>query len=103
MDLLGTLTSSGYLGLTSFWSLGVFLAYIMTWMVFAVTNPQVVVRLYVHKDLESYRKSVLLFYIYGFTYTLIVVIVGLTAASLSQLGLVPSNMPWDFVTPYLFA
>ncbi|MEM0368885.1 MAG: sodium:solute symporter family protein [Desulfurococcaceae archaeon] len=101
LDLLGTLTSNGYLGLTSFWSLGVFLAYTIPWMFFAVTNPQVVVRLYIHKDLESYRKSVLLFYIYGFTYTLIVVIVGLTAAGLSQLGLIPSNMPWDSVTPYL--
>lgn len=100
-DIYTALSNSNYLGLTSFWSLGVFLAYTIPWAFFAVTNPQVVVRLYLPKDYKSYKNTVSLFFIYGFIYTIIVVIIGLTTAGLSKIGLVPGNMPWDSVTPYL--
>jgi SSS family solute:Na+ symporter len=100
-DIYKALSNSNYLGLTSFWSLGVFLAYTIPWVFFAVTNPQVVVRLYLPRDYKSYRNTVSLFFIYGFIYTIIVVVIGLTAAGLSKIGLIPGNMQWDTVTPYL--
>lgn len=99
-DLLDALSHSGLLGLTSFWGFSVFLAYTIPWAFFAITNPQVVVRLYVHRDESSYKRSVLYFFIFGFLYTLIVVAIGLTAGGLSHLGFIPKGMKWDDVTPY---
>lgn len=99
-DLFNAMIESGVLGLTGFWSLGVFLAYTIPWAFFAITNPQVVVRLYVHKDSKSYVRAVLYFFIFGLLYTLLVVVIGLLAGALSQTGLIPRGMRWDDVTPY---
>lgn len=99
-DLMNAMYSSGLLGLSNFWSLGVFLAYTIPWAFFAITNPQVVVRLYVHRDQKAYSRSVTYFYVFGFIYTLIVVTIGLVAGSLSYLGHIPGNMKWDEVTPF---
>jgi SSS family solute:Na+ symporter len=100
-ELFKTLSERGYLGLTDFWSLTTYLAYTLPWAFFAVTNPQVVVRLYVPRDEKTYKKAVTAFYIYGFTYTIIVVLIGLVAAGLATRGVLPSNLPWDSVTPYI--
>jgi SSS family solute:Na+ symporter len=100
-ELFRVLSSNGYLGLTSFWSFTTFLAYTLPWAFFAVTNPQVIVRLYVPRDERAYKKSVTYFYFYGFLYTLIVVLIGLVAAGLALRGVIPQGMPWDSVTPYL--
>lgn len=100
-EITEVLLDSNVLGLTSFWSLGVFLAYTIPWAFFAITNPQVVVRLYLHRDYESYRKSVILFFVFGFIYTLIVVIIGLLASVAGRLGIIPRDLPRDGVTPWL--
>ncbi|MEM0297762.1 MAG: sodium:solute symporter family protein [Zestosphaera sp.] len=97
------LGKGGLLGLTDFWSFQTFLAYTMPWLFFAVTNPQVVVRLYVPKDRASYKRSVLLFSIFGFTYTLAVVYVGLVARGLVELGLLESITVPDLVTSKLLS
>ena len=100
-DLFEALSERGYLGLTEFWSFTTYLAYTLPWAFFAVTNPQVVVRLYTPRDEKAYKKAVTAFYIYGFVYTLIVVLIGLTAAGLAIRGVLPGNLPWDSVTPYI--
>jgi len=100
-DLFKMLSESGYLSLSEFWSLITFLAYTLPWAFFAVTNPQVVVRIYVPRDEKTYKKSVTAFYIYGFVYTLIAVLVGLLASGLATIGVLPKNLPWDSVTPHL--
>lgn len=100
-QIVRILSEKGLLGLTSFWTPQTFLAYTIPWIFFAVTNPQVVVRLYIHKDIKSYRKSVLLFSIYGFLYTIAVVYVGLLVRGLTELGLFESLSRSDLVTPKL--
>jgi len=100
-ELFKNLSESGHLGLTGFWSLTTFLAYTIPWAFFAVTNPQVVVRLYVPRDEKTYKKSVMAFYTYGFLYTVIVVLVGLVAAGLATRGVIPEGLAWDSVTPHL--
>lgn len=100
-ELYTTLHESGRLGITSFWTFSVFLAYTIPWAFFAITNPQVVVRLYLPRDLKSYRRSVAMFTGYGFLYTLIVVLAGLVAAGLSLNNVIPNISPRERVTPYL--
>ena len=101
-EALGT---KGYLGITGFWSIGTFLAYTLPWAFFAVTNPQVVSRLYLPKDRRSYVRMVGLFFAYGFIYTLIVITVGLIARGLtfspSISKIIPNNLSNDSVTIYL--
>jgi SSS family solute:Na+ symporter len=100
-NIISVTANSGYLGLTNFWSLPVFLAYTTPWIFFAITNPQVVARLYIARDEQSYKKSAVYFFIYGLMYTLIVVIVGLIARGLAEVGFLPRDLPRDSVTPAL--
>lgn len=100
-QVLEALSEKGLLGITAFWSPQTFLAYTIPWIFFAVTNPQVVVRLYVHKDRNSFKKSVLLFSVFGFLYTIMVVYVGLLTRGLAELGLFESISRSDLVTPTL--
>lgn len=100
-EVFSALGRGGYLGLTGFWSLSVFLAFTIPWAFFAITNPQVVVRLYLPRDRESYKTSVVYFFIYGFLYTLIVVLIGLIAAGLTRLEIMPLIRERDGVTPFL--
>lgn len=102
-QVMSVLSEKGFLGITSFWTLPTFLAYTIPWIFFAATNPQVVVRLYVHKDMESYKKSVILFSAYGFLYTIIVVYVGLLVRGLTELGLFEFVSKQDSVTPTLIS
>ncbi|MEM3975830.1 MAG: sodium:solute symporter family protein [Desulfurococcaceae archaeon] len=95
------LGENGYLGVTDFWKVHVFLAYTIPWIFFAITNPQVVVRLYMPRDEKSYKRMVMLFSLYGFLYTIVVVTVGLVAAGIALTGRMPANLKWDEVTPLL--
>ncbi|MCS7097720.1 MAG: sodium:solute symporter family protein [Candidatus Methanomethyliaceae archaeon] len=95
------LSEDGILGITDFWSIQTFLAYTIPWIFFAVTNPQVVVRLYIHKDKASYNKSVVLFSIFGFIYTIAVIFIGLIARGLTELGFFEKIARHDMVTPML--
>ena len=100
-EVFSVLAESGHLGIAGFWRPGVFIAYTLPWMFFAVTNPQVVVRLYFAKDDRSFRRGAVYFFAYGFAYTIIVVLVGLTTAGLTMLGVLPRIEQHDMVTPYL--
>ncbi|WP_042667590.1 sodium:solute symporter family protein [Desulfurococcus amylolyticus] len=91
----------GFLGMTSFWSPQVFLAYTIPWIFFAVTNPQVVIRLFIHRDEKTYKRGVSLFAFYGLLYTLIVVLAGLLVRGFAENGLIPQNLRRDEVTIYL--
>jgi len=100
-DLTAALSNAGFLGLTSFWSFNTFLAYTLPWVFFAVTNPQVVVRVFIPKDGRAYKNMVSLFSIYGFIYTVVVVYVGLVSRGLTLLNLFENVANRDLVTPKL--
>ncbi|MEM1573098.1 MAG: hypothetical protein QXY96_01310, partial [Candidatus Methanomethylicaceae archaeon] len=98
-NINNALINSGIMKITDFWSINTFLAYTIPWIFFAVTNPQVVVRLYVHRDRISFNRSVLLFSIFGFLYTLAVVYIGLIVRGLTELNLFERILRQDMVTP----
>ena len=100
---LHILGEKGLLGISSFWSLPVFLAFTLPWIFFAVTNPQVVQRLYMPRDEKALRRMIELFAIFGFFYTIVVVLIGLGARGLSELGIIQYIKARDLVTPTLIS
>ena len=64
------------------WPLPVFLGLTLPCTFFALTNPQVVQRLYAPKDIRSIRGMVAGFSVFGFAYTVLCVVLGLSAALL---------------------
>lgn len=64
------------------WPFPVFLGLTLPWTFFALTNPQVVQRLYAPKDIRSIRGMVAGFSAFGFAYTVLCVVLGLSAALL---------------------
>lgn len=64
------------------WPFPVFLGLTLPWTFFALTNPQVVQRLYAPRDIRSIRGMVAGFSVFGFIYTVLCVILGLSAALL---------------------
>ncbi|MFP4481779.1 MAG: sodium:solute symporter family protein [Thermovirgaceae bacterium] len=65
------------------WSLPMFIGLTLPWFFFAVTNPQVVQRLYSPRSIGSIRKMILGFSFFGFVYTVLCVYLGFSAASLA--------------------
>jgi len=63
------------------WSFPLFLGLTLPWAFFAVTNPQVVQRLYIPSSVGNLRKMILGFSAFGFIYTILCVIFGLAAAA----------------------
>jgi SSS family solute:Na+ symporter len=63
------------------WSFPLFVGLTLPWAFFAVTNPQVVQRLYVPASAANLRKMVLGFSAFGFIYTVLCVVFGLAAAA----------------------
>ena len=91
-----------------FWTPSIFLAYTLPWMFFAVTNPQVVQRLYAPRDLKSYRVMVIGFASFGLLYTLLTTVLGLALRGYSELGVFPDidvsrRANWNLVTPTLLS
>lgn len=66
---------SNLLGFT--WSSSMFVGMSIPWIFFAITNPQVVQRLFIPKNSYAYKKMFKYFAVYGFTYTLLCVFLGL--------------------------
>lgn len=91
--------------LTFTWSPQMFIGMTLPWLFFALTNPQVVQRLYIPRDEKAFRRMTKYFSIYGFTYTLICVMLGLGyRAYISGLGMVQqfaSNR--DAVAPFVLS
>ncbi len=98
MESLG---NSGLLGMS--WSPLVFISYTIPWMFFAVTNPQVVQKVYTPRDEKALRRMVSLFAIFGLAYTVIVTLVGLASRSLTAVGKFPLVKIGDQVTPLLLS
>lgn len=63
------------------WSFPLFVGLTLPWAFFAVTNPQVVQRLYIPGSVASLRKMILGFSAFGFLYTVLCVLFGLAAAA----------------------
>jgi len=86
-----------------FWSVEVFVAFTLPWAFFAISNPQVVQRLYVPRDRASFTRMVLYFALFGLIYTVIVTLLGLMVRVLAEFGVVEYVDPRrrDLVTPTL--
>jgi len=59
-----------------------FIGLSVPWMFFALTNPQVSQRMFIARDKKSLKNMIIMFAIFGFLYTLIVVSLGLAAKCL---------------------
>ncbi len=103
-DAARILGENGLLGITEFWSPTVFLAFTLPWLFFAITNPQVVQRLYMPRDEKALKAMIKYFLIFGFAYTVIVTLIGLFARALSLEGVLPDlTKTRDLVTPTLLS
>lgn len=83
----------------SFWSYERFISYTLPWFFFALTNPQVVQRIFVPKDEASLKRMVILFGFFGLLYTVLVTFLGLQLRLLTELELFPKITDRDLVTP----
>lgn len=83
----------------SFWRVEVFVSYTLPWFFFALTNPQVVQRIFIPKDEASLKRMVILFGLFGLIYTVLVTFLGLHLRLLTELGLFPKITDRDLVTP----
>ncbi|TDA27446.1 MAG: sodium:solute symporter family protein, partial [Archaeoglobi archaeon] len=83
----------------SFWTPVTFISYTLPWFFFALTNPQVVQRIFVPKDEKSLRRMVVLFGLFGLIYTILVTLFGLQLRLLSEAGEFPNVTNRDLVTP----
>ncbi len=97
--VLEAVGKEGLLGLTGVWSFPVFLAYTLPWIFFAVTNPHVVQRLFMPRDIKALKSMITYFTLFGFIYTVIVTFAGLLLRGYSILGILPDVKYRDLVTP----
>ncbi|MET1128221.1 MAG: sodium:solute symporter family protein [Thermoproteota archaeon] len=97
------LAGEGLTGITPFWSFTTFLGFTVPWFFFAVTNPQVVQRLFLPKDERSLAGMIKWFAFFGISYTVLVTLLGLLARSLTAAGVLPFIESRDAVTPTLLS
>ncbi|MCD6341207.1 MAG: sodium:solute symporter family protein [Desulfurococcales archaeon] len=100
---LSTLGGMGLLSVGSPWTPMIFVSYTIPWLFFAITNPQVVQRLYMPRDKRALIRMVTLFAVFGLTYTIIVTMIGLMGRSLTALGTLPLIKDRDAVTPTILS
>jgi len=97
---LASLGSLSYVP-NQFWSFPVFLNYTIPWFFFAITNPQVVQRLFQPKDRGSLNCMIIWFGVYGLTFTVLVTLLGLMLSGMTLGGSFPAVAYRDSVTPTL--
>ena len=97
------LVEEGLMSLGEFWKFNVFLAFTIPWVFFAVTNPQVVQRLYMPRDERSLAGMIRWFGVFGLYYTVLVTLIGLLARAGSVSGILPTVENKDQVTPTLLS
>jgi SSS family solute:Na+ symporter len=97
------LSQEGLTGLEGYWPLTKFLAFTLPWVFFAVTNPQVVQRLYIPKDEASLARMIRWFALFGVYYTVVVTLIGLLARAGVEAGIFPNPGSKDKVTPTLLS
>ena len=71
------------------WTPAFFINITLPWAFFALTNPQVVQRLFIIKDPAGIKKMIILFAAFGVIYTVIVTIIGFAAKSGTLDGMLP--------------
>jgi len=105
INSLGTiLQKHGIAGIGEFWSTPIFLAFTIPWFFFAVTNPQVVQRLFVPKDEKSLSTMIKYFALFGIFYTVLVTLIGLISRAATEEGVLELNISnRDQVTPALLS
>lgn len=84
-----------------FWTPTTFANFTIPWVFFALTNPQVVQRLFAIKDNKAIKQMAFLFAIYGLVFTLIVSAVGFYATKAGSLGAISPDLHMNSVTPEL--
>ncbi len=88
----------------NFWTLDRLVLLAAPWMLFAISNPQVLQRLYTAYDYRAYRRMVVLFSISGLVYTVLTVLIGLCARALvrpEQIVVAAGRPDPNLVTPRL--
>jgi len=71
------------------WTPLFFINITLPWAFFALTNPQVVQRLFIIKEPSGIKKMIILFAIFGAVYTIFVTLIGFAAKSGSLEGILP--------------
>ncbi|MEB3859839.1 MAG: sodium:solute symporter family protein, partial [Desulfurococcales archaeon] len=104
-EAMGYMGSEAFRGPGSFWSLPVFLAFTIPWLFFAVTNPQVLQRLFMPKDRRSLATMIKLYALFGIAYTVLVTLIGIVARAANEAGVLGlgSDLENDEVTPAILA
>ncbi len=99
------LDSAGLYGVGEFWKPHVFAAFTIPWMFFAVTNPQVVQRLYMPESKKAFTRMIILFGFFGLLYTIMVTLIGVLARGLVESNVmgIPVGEGIDTVTPALLS
>ncbi|MBM5805817.1 MAG: sodium:solute symporter family protein [Candidatus Verstraetearchaeota archaeon] len=97
---LASLGSLSYVP-NQFWSFAVFLNMTVPWFFFAVTNPQVVQRLFAPKDRKALNGMIIWFGAYGLLFTVLVTLMGLMLRGMTLGGTFPLITYRDSVTPTL--
>jgi SSS family solute:Na+ symporter len=72
-----------------FWTPARFINFTLPWFFFALTNPQVMQRLFIPRDEASLKRMILFFGLFGLLYTLIVTLIGFTARFGADAGAFP--------------
>lgn len=88
-------------GLGNVWPATVFVGLTTPWAFFAVTNPQVLQRVFMPKDSKALRRMVYWFGLFGLTYTVLVTFAGIMARGLTAAGALEAVSSRDAVTPTL--
>lgn len=83
------------------WSFSYFLSLTLPWFFFAITNPQVVQRLFSPKDKKVLNRMIIWFGVYGLIFTVLVTFLGLMLRGLTINGIFPTIASQDLVTPTL--
>lgn len=81
-----------------FFQLSTFISLSLPWFFFSISNPQVSQRLFMPASLQQLRKMLLLFFLFGFLYTMVAILWGYSA-----LLLFPDLPSPDLATPKLLA
>jgi len=100
---LSVLGKEGLLSTGRVWTPMIFASYTIPWLFFAVTNPQVVQRLYTPRSKSALSRMTALFAAFGLTYTVIVTMAGLMGRALTATGALPLIKDRDAVTPTILS
>ncbi len=88
-------------GLGNVWPAAVFIGLTTPWAFFAVTNPQVLQRVFMPKDSKALKRMVYWFGLFGLAYTVLVTLAGVMARGLTAAGVIEAVTSRDSVTPTL--